>query len=287
MRATVNTFNNRKPYLAFPPLPDMKEATPAEVKDWYQKYRTWYDDLVKILQKDREELNKVIDTLSDTNLDVLADRVGTLEDEVTADGADISDLGASVAAVNTALMDYVTRAALDGMFSGEQLGKKLVDYNNLINVPATAVTRHYQFKAAKATGESTTGGSPETINQLSFTETYDPYNVFASDLFTVPVTGYYHLAAGFQVSRTAGAGTMTTSDVILVDNSSTNIDYGRVVPDTATVTGIYTKTEGDHYLTSGTTVKVSAKFTWGGGATTWQTASGTGLNFSGFLIEAT
>lgn len=56
MSLPVSTLNNISLYLRYPKLPEVDESASSDVQEYAGKMQGWYNDFVKIIQRDREEI---------------------------------------------------------------------------------------------------------------------------------------------------------------------------------------------------------------------------------------
>jgi hypothetical protein len=60
----VQTFNNTKTDLGFPKLPSLPREASKDLVDFHKGLTDWYDDLIRVLRRDRDETLAKINELS-------------------------------------------------------------------------------------------------------------------------------------------------------------------------------------------------------------------------------
>jgi hypothetical protein len=119
---------------------------------------------------------------------------------------------------------------------------------NATSISATKFTNPYKFRAIKAADQTITSNTLTTV--VYATEQFDTNNNFASNTYTVPVSGFYYLAATMMTNTVAGlvqggaiGFTKNTSTVIAqiqeYDNGVSYDYWGR------SISGLYQLTAGD------------------------------------------
>lgn len=60
----VVTGNNLNPYLRYPEVPPLPDGASEELKLWHRDFSVFYEELRRLLQRDREDILAKIETLS-------------------------------------------------------------------------------------------------------------------------------------------------------------------------------------------------------------------------------
>lgn len=81
-------------------------------------------------------------------------------------------------------------------------------------------TQQYPFRGDSAADQTLTAAGDNAV--VTFTETFDPTNVFGASTFTAPVAGYYQINTKVNMEASGGAPTANTVIVKLIKNGSTS-----------------------------------------------------------------
>lgn len=134
----------------------------------------------------------------DANLTAIEGAVNTNETNIAAVVAEVDVLQDTGVAGGS---------ALNSQFEGIVSGKQTVDWDNVVNKPAST-DAVYAFRAKKSTAAQTVAGNSSAIISMD-AEDFDTATVFdlVSSTFTAVVAGYYQFNYSVQVAQASGTPT--------------------------------------------------------------------------------
>lgn len=201
---------------------------------------------------------------------------------------EVNSTESTVAALETSLGNCVTTANLNASFSGVSGGgQQLVDYSNLINVPAGIPA--YPFRAVLSGSDQSltvTGGLAFTSGININSTTFDPSSSFNTSTYTwtAPVSGYFLITTSTQVGLVSGSPTFIS---MIIDLNKNGGGYVQQTFDTASDTGtrIYRMTEMIFMNRNDTlTMAIQIQQT---GDSVWSIAANPNTSLAGFLVLQT
>jgi len=208
--------------------------------------------------------------------------------------ANISDqrtkvsVGTNLVVTNSIIDSAITTGKiLNGAITSDKLATNSVTNDKIANssISATKLNNPYKFSAYKSA--DTTVGDSATYNIVFNTELFDTNSNYnnTTGIYTVPITGYYYIAASVLLRGATGAGYLWEARSHIYQNA-TIIDTADIyVYDQGRLTFIVLKHSDIFYLNAGDAIKVSSVMDRADNASGTVSGGRANTRFSGYLIS--
>lgn len=208
--------------------------------------------------------------------------------------ANISDqrtkvsVGTNLVVTNSIIDSAITTGKIsNGAITSDKLATNSVTNDKIANssISATKLNNPYKFSAYKSA--NTTVGDGVTYNIVFDTELFDTNSNYnnTTGIYTIPITGYYYIAASAYLSGATGAGYLWEARSHIYQNA-TIIDTADIyVYDQGRLTFTVLKHSDIFYLNAGDAIKVSSVMDRADNASGTVSGGRGNTRFSGYLIS--